>query len=79
MEEKITLRELRERAGRSIADVAAALGVGVRAVSNYENGIRTISIEQVIILSALLEEPAEEIIRAQLNSRCAREGNPPSH
>ena len=79
MEEKITLRELRERAGRSIADVAAALGVSVQAVSNYENGIRSINIEQVLILSELLEETAEEIIKAQLNSRCAREGNPPSH
>ena len=79
MEEKITLRELRERAGRSIADVAAALGVSVQAVSNYEHGVRTINIEQVLILSELLEETAEEIIKAQLNSRCAREGNLPSH
>lgn len=69
MEEKITLRELRERTGRSIADVAAALGVSVQAVSNYELGFRSINIEQVLVLSGLLEEPAETIIKAQLNSR----------
>ena len=69
MEEKITLRELRERAGRSIADVAAALGVTQKAISNYECGIRSINIEQVLILAELFEEPAEEIIKAQLNSR----------
>ena len=69
MEEKITLRELRERAGRSIADVAAALSVTQKAISNYECGIRSINIEQVLILAEFFEEPAEEIIKAQLNSR----------
>ena len=72
MEEKITLRELRERAERSIADVAAALGVSVQAVYRYETGQRIINLEQVLILSGIFEEPAEEIIKAQLNSRCAR-------
>ena len=69
MKEYLTLRDLRERAGRSIADVAAVLGVSVQAVSNYELGFRSINIEQVLILAELLEEPAEEIIKAQLNSR----------
>ena len=71
-EKKIGLRELREEAGKTIADVAKALGVSVQAISNYEHGIRTVSLEQVLILAALFEEPAEEIIKAQLNSRCAR-------
>ena len=66
MEEKITLRELRERAGRSIADVAAALGVSVRAIYRYETGERQINIKQVLILSDLYDESAEEIIKAQL-------------
>ena len=69
MEEKITLRELRERAGRSIADVAAALGVSVQAVYRYETGQRIINIEQVLLFSRLFGEPAETIIEAQLNSR----------
>ena len=67
MEEKITLRELRERAGRSIADVAAALGVSVQAVYHYETGRRTISLRQILILAKFFDEPAEEIIKAQLN------------
>ncbi len=73
MEEKRTLRELRVGIGLSIADVANALGVSVQAVSNYEHGIRSINIEQVLILAELFGEPAESIIKAQLNSRYARE------
>ena len=66
MEEKITLRELRERAGRSIADVAAALGVSESAIKKYESGTRHISILQVILLSELYKVNAETIIKAQL-------------
>lgn len=69
MEEKtVGLRELREEAGKTIADVAKALGVSVQAISNYEHGVRTVNLEQVLILAVLFEEPAEEIIKAQLNS-----------
>ena len=69
MEEKtVGLRELREEAGKTIADVAKALGVSVQAISNYEHGVRTVNLEQVLILAALFEETAEEIIKAQLNS-----------
>ena len=76
MEEKtVGLRELREEAGKTIADIAKALGVSVQAISNYEHGIRTVNLEQVLILAALFEEPPEEIIKAQLNSRCVQEGN----
>ena len=64
----MTLRELREQSGKSRAEVAAALGVTVMAVSNYENGYRQISISQALDLAHLFGDSAEEIIKAQLNS-----------
>lgn len=75
MEEKATLRELRECAGRSISDVAKALGVSAQAVYHYEIGRRSINIAQALVLAEFFDSSAEEIIKAQLNSRCAREGN----
>lgn len=75
MEEKRNLRELRIGAELSIADVANALGVTPKAVSNYECGIRSINIEQVLILAELFKKSPETIIKAQLNSRCAQEDN----
>ncbi len=74
-DKKITLRELREEMGLSVVEVASKLKVSVRAIYNYENGIRQINLEQVLRLSALYECCAEEIIVAQLNSQCAQEGN----
>ena len=64
----MTLKELRELSGKSRAEVAAALGVTVSAVSHYENDRRHITIEQVLTLSNLYDCSAEEVIRAQLNS-----------
>lgn len=71
--DRMTLRELREQSGKSRAEVAAALGVTVNAVSNYESGLRQISLSHVLVLSGLFGESAEEVIKAQLNScRCAQ-------
>lgn len=67
-----TLRELRKQAGKSCAEVAQALGVTRNAVTNYEQGIRRISLEQVLLLARLYDSTAEEIIQAQLNSQRAR-------
>lgn len=64
----MTLREMREQSKKSRAEVAAALGVSVTAVSNYENGHRQISLSSVLTLSQLFDESAEDIILAQLNS-----------
>lgn len=64
----MTLRELREESGLSRAEVAKALGVSVQALGHYENGVRRINIEQVLILSKLLHFTTEDIILAQLNS-----------
>ena len=63
-----TLRELRESAKKTCAEVAQALVVTRSAVTNYECGIRRISLEQVLILSKLYGVSAEEVIQAQLNS-----------
>ena len=65
---KETLRELRLQNKKTCAEVAQALGVTDRAIYNYENGIRCISLEQVLILAKLYEISAEEVIQAQLNS-----------
>lgn len=46
-----TLRELREENGKSRAEIAAALGVAYQTFARYENGLRRISLEQVLILS----------------------------
>lgn len=67
----MTLRELREQSGKSRAEVAAALGVTVNAISNYESGLRQISLLHVLNLALLFGESAEEVIKAQLNS-CRR-------
>ena len=72
MEQKTTLRELREQNNLTRADVAAALGVSYQAISNYEAGSRTISIEQIIPLAELYHCSAEEIIMAQLRSISVR-------
>ena len=69
MNDGMTLRELREQSGKTRADVAAALGVSVSGFSNYENGNRKIGIEQVLVLANIYGETAEEIIKAQINSR----------
>ena len=71
----MTLRELREQNGKSRAEVAAALGVTVQAVARYESGERWLKPEQILLLSNLYDESAEEIINAQINSRNAREDN----
>lgn len=67
----MTLRELREQSGKSRAEVATALGVTINAISNYESGLRQISLLHVLNLALLFGESAEEVIKAQLNS-CRR-------
>ena len=68
----MTLRELRESSGKTRAEVAASLWVTVQAIYKYEQGKRKLSIEQVLILSKLYGESAEDIIVAQLNSQKAQ-------
>ena len=54
------------------AEVASALGVTKNAVTNYESGVRNISLEQVVKLATLFDCTEREIIDAALNSRSAR-------
>lgn len=63
-----TLRGLRLQSGKTVAEVANALGVTNRAVSRYEAGERQINLKQVLLLSDLYDSTAEEIVQAQLNS-----------
>lgn len=64
----MTLRKLRVENGKTLADTASVLGVGIRAASRYEQGTRRISLEQVLKLVKFYNCSAEEIIIAQLNS-----------
>ncbi len=69
MEKKQTLRDLRISNEKTAAEVATVLGISRSTYSNYEQGIRTIDIELIIPLAKLFECSAEEIIKAQINSR----------
>ena len=75
METQFTLKDLREQAGLSRAYVAGYMGVSVQALSNYESGIRRISLEQVLLLAQLYDYTAEDIIRAQLASIGVHDAN----
>lgn len=65
---KTTLKDLRQQAKKTSAEVAEVLNVTVSAVSNYEKGIRSISVEQIKPLSNLYGVTVEEIIDATINS-----------
>lgn len=64
----MTLQEMRVQNKKSRKEVAAKLGISANAVAKYEEGRRKIGIEQVLILSSLYGESAEEIINAQISS-----------
>lgn len=73
----MTLKDLRIQSGKSRAEVAQELNVTQNALSNYECGIRCISLEQVLVLTKLYDVSAEEVIQAQLNScQFSRLNNP---
>ncbi len=71
----MTLKDLRTSAGKTVKETAAALNVTVRAVFNYEYGLRRISLEQVLILAELYDCSEREIIDAILNSPKTPKGN----
>ena len=64
-----TLRSIREENKKTVAEVAKVLGTSETAVYLYESGKRKISLDQVLALSQFYDDSAEEIIKAQLNSR----------
>ena len=63
-----TLKRLREEHGKSRREVAAAFKIAYSTYANYEQGIRRISLEQVLILAKFYNATEKEIIEAQLNS-----------
>lgn len=65
----MTLKELRQQNKKTVQEVAQVLGVTVTAVYHYERGLRQIGLKQVLVLSNLYQESAEDIINAQLNSQ----------
>jgi transcriptional regulator with XRE-family HTH domain len=64
----MTLRRLREQNEKTLREITEALNVSLQTVYRYEQGVRRINIEQVLILSKLYDCTAEEVIEAQLNS-----------
>lgn len=64
----MTLKQLRKQSKKTAAEVATALGVTPNAVTNYECGIRSIGLEQVLKLAELFDVSEREIILAQLQS-----------
>lgn len=65
---KETLKDLRQQNKKTCAEVAQALGVANSSYYSYEQGVRRVNIEQVLILAKLYDTSAEEVIQAQLNS-----------
>lgn len=63
-----TLRDLRLQSKKTCAEVAQALGVARSTYYGYEQGARRVSLEQLLILSRLLDCSEREVIEAQLNS-----------
>lgn len=69
----MTLKELRLQNNKTLAEIANVLRVTEQAVYRYEQGKRSICLEQVLSLAKFYDCTAEEVIEAQLNScRCAR-------
>lgn len=67
--DKVTLRDLRKQAGKTVAEVAKELNVSKSTYYNYEQGTREINISQVLVLALLFDETAENVIAAQINSQ----------
>lgn len=69
----MTLKRMRQAAGFSRKEAAERANVTYQALSHYEQGTRSPSIETVLALAHLYGESAEDVIVAALNSRqCAR-------
>lgn len=64
----MTLKELRLQSKKTAAEVAAVLGVTLRAVYNYESGAREIDLEQVLALAEFYDVTEREVIEAQIES-----------
>ena len=61
MNEKNTLRRLREQRGLTKEEAAAELGVSRQSVSQWESGKTFPSVKKQIVLSRLYEVPMEQL------------------
>jgi len=69
----MTLKELRRISKKTAAEVAEKLGIAVSTLYNYEQGIRRVSIEQIIPLAELYDVTEREVIEAQIEAIAERE------
>lgn len=67
-----TLRDLRNQAGKTCAEVAEALKITPQALYRYESGVRQINLEQVMVLAEIYDASIEDVVLAQINSQRAR-------
>ena len=65
---KETLRDLRLQSKKTCVEVAQALGIANSSYYSYEQGVRRINIEQVLVLAELFDVSEKEVIQAQINS-----------
>lgn len=68
----MTLKDLRTSAGKTVKETAAVLGIAVSSYYNYEQGIRTLNISQVLLLAKFYDCSEKEVIEAALNSQSDR-------
>ena len=64
----MTLRELRLQTKKTVTEVATELSKSSTAVYQYEQGVRRLALEDILILAKLYGCTAEEVIKAQLVS-----------
>lgn len=64
----MTLRELRKQNKKTAKQVAEKIMMSERTLHSYEQGIRRIGLEEILILAKEYDCSAEEIILAQLKS-----------
>ena len=61
-EERMTIRELREKAGWSPAQFADLVGVSVQTVDHWERGLLQPDDKQLRVLGEVFQVPSEEIV-----------------